>query len=225
LNSENSISMNLGTDYKLSSELKFGINLFRNNIDDLIDTRIIANKTNGQNVFSYYNVNKVYTQGLEFNTTWKPINQLKITGGYQLLFAKDKAAEKEFKNGEVFARESTTSPAFQLKKEDYFGLYNRSRHMANLKVFYSIPKWKLNTNIRGTYRSKYGLLDSNGNTYLDRYDDFVDGYTIIDIAVNKTFYKNFELGLGIDNLFNFKDTQNISNIAGQIIYSKINIHF
>jgi outer membrane receptor for ferrienterochelin and colicins len=94
-----------------------------------------------------------------------------------------------------------------------------------LKVFYSIPKWKLNTNIRGTYRSKYGLLDSNGNTYLDRYDDFVDGYTIIDIAVNKTFYKNFELGLGIDNLFNFKDTQNISNIAGQIIYSKINIHF
>ncbi|MFB0938545.1 MAG: TonB-dependent receptor [Urechidicola sp.] len=225
LNSENSISMNLGTDYKLSSELKFGINLFRNNIDDLIDTRIIANKTNGQNVFSYYNVNKVYTQGLEFNSTWKPINQLKITGGYQLLFAKDKAAEKEFKNGEVFARESTTSPAFQLKKEDYFGLYNRSRHMANLKVFYSIPKWKLNTNIRGTYRSKYGLLDSNGNTYLDRYDDFVDGYTIIDIAVNKTFYKNFELGLGIDNLFNFKDTQNISNIAGQIIYSKINIHF
>ncbi len=225
LNTENSISMNLGVDYKLSSEIKLGVNLFRNNIDDLIDTRIIATKTNGQSVFSYYNVNKVYTQGLEFNASWKPINQLKITGGYQLLFAKDKDAEKAFENGEVFARENPSSPSFQLKKEDYFGLYNRSRHMANLKVFYNIPKWNLDTNIRGTYRSEYGLLDSNGNDYLDTYDDLVDGYAIIDFAVNKTFYKNYQLGFGIDNIFDFTDTQNISNIAGRIIYGKLNIQF
>ena len=185
----------------------------------------MANKTNGQNVFSYYNVNKVYTQGLEFNTIWKPINQLKISGGYQLLFAKDVTAKNAFENGDVFARENPSSPSFQLKKDAYFGLYNRSRHMANLKVFYTIPKWNLDANIRGAYRSKYGLLDSNGNTYLDAYDDFVDGYTIIDFAINKTFYKNYQLGFGVDNLFNFTDTQNISNIAGRILYGKLNIQF
>lgn len=225
LNPENSISVNIGFDYKLSSALKLSLNLFRNNINDLIDTRIIANKTNGQNVFSYYNINKVYTQGLEFNTTWKPTNQLKISGGYQLLLAKDTAAENAFENGEVFARENPSSPSFQLKKNEYFGLFNRSRHMANLKVFYTIPKWNLDTNLRSTYRSKYGLLDSNGNSYLDTYDDFINGYSIIDLAINKTFYKNYQLGFGIDNLFDFTDTQNISNIAGRIIYGKLNIQF
>ncbi|MEZ4795997.1 MAG: TonB-dependent receptor [Flavobacteriaceae bacterium] len=225
LNPENSVSINIGLDFKASPEIKFSLNTFRNNIDDLIDTRVIANKTNGQNVFSYYNVNRVYTQGLEFNTTWKPSYKLKISGGYQLLFAKDKNAEKAFKNGEVFARENPTSPSFQLKKDDYFGLYNRSRHMANLKLFYDLPQWNLDTNLRGTYRSKYGLIDSNGNSYLDTYDDFVNGYTIIDFAINKTLHNNYQLGFGIDNLFNFTDTQNISNIAGRIIYGKLNIQF
>ncbi len=225
INPENSTSINIGVDYKISASITSNINMFRNNIDNLIDTRIIANKTNGQNVFSYYNINEVYTQGLEFNTHWKPSNLLKVSAGYQLLYAKDIEAEKAFKNGEVFARDSPTSPAFQLNKSDYFGLYNRSRHMANIKLFYTIPKWNLESNIRTTYRSKYGLFDTNGNGYLDDYDDFVSGYTIVDLAFNKTFYKNYKLGLGIDNLLNFTDTQNISNIAGRIIYGKLNIQF
>jgi len=225
LNPENSISFNLGADYTPIASLKFNLNLFRNNINDLIDTRVIANKTNGQNVFSYYNVHKVYTQGLEFNTTWKPSNDIKISGGYQLLFAKDKDAEDAFKNGTVYARERPSSPSFQLDKNDYFGLYNRSRHMANVKVFYEVTKWNLDANIRGTYRSKYGLYDTNGNTYLDTYDAFVESYTVWDIAINKTLYKNYQLGFGIDNVFGFTDTQNISNIPGQIIYGKLNIQF
>ena len=225
LKPENSISIDIGLDYKISSSLKFDFNLFRNNINDLIDTRAIATKTNGQSVFSYFNINKVYTQGLEFNTVWRPDNQLKISGGYQLLFAKDKDVEKAFKDGEVFARESASSPSFQLQKDDYFGLYNRSRHMANLKMFYSIPEWNLDANIRGTYRSKYGLFDTNGNDYLDSYDNFVDGYTIINVAINKALYKNYHLGIGMDNVFDFTDPQNISNIAGRILYAKLNIQF
>ncbi|HLT52250.1 MAG TPA: TonB-dependent receptor, partial [Flavobacteriaceae bacterium] len=63
LNPENSVSINIGADYSPISTLKLNLNIFRNNINDLIDTRVIANKTNGQNVFSYYNVHKVYTQG------------------------------------------------------------------------------------------------------------------------------------------------------------------
>jgi outer membrane receptor for ferrienterochelin and colicins len=223
LSPESSIGINIGTDYKLSTKLKFSINVFRNSIDNLIDTKIIANKNNGQNVFSYFNVNKVYTQGLEFNTSYKPNNQWRISGGYQLLYARDKDAEEAFKNSEIFARENPSSPSFQLDIDDYFGLYNRSRHMANLKIFYTIPQWNLNTNLRTTYRSKYGLFDSNGNGYLDNYDNFVDSYTIIDFAINKVFYNNYQLGFGIDNLFNFTDTQNISNIAGRIIYGKLNI--
>ena len=225
LRPENSISINVGADYNPTSKLKFSINAFRNNINDLIDTRVIANKTNGQNVFSYFNVNEVYTQGIEFNSTFKLNNQFKFSGGYQLLFAKDKEAERAFENGEIFARLTPSSPSFQLEKNDYFGLYNRSRHMANVKVFYEFPKWDLDANIRGTYRSKYGLFDTNGNNYLDNYDDFVDGYTVWDIAINKTIYKNYQFVFGIDNLLGFTDTQNISNISGRIIYGTLNIQF
>ena len=225
LNPENSISINFGVDLNLPSGLKFSVNLFRNNIDDLIDTRVIANKTNGQNIFSYYNVNKVYTQGLEFNTSWKITQNLKISGGYQLLYTFDKNAIKAFENGEVYARLNSSSPSFRLKKEDYFGLYNRSRHMSNLKMFYSFEALKMDTSLRGTYRSKYGLIDTNGNTFLDTYDNFVDGFVVIDFAINKTFLDNYQLGFGIDNLFDFKDSQNISNIAGRIIYGKLNIQF
>ena len=225
LKPENSVAMNLGFDYKPISSVNLGINVFRNNINDLIDTRVVANKNNGQNVFSYYNVNEVYTQGLEFNASWKPNNQLKISGGYQLLYAKDKAAEEAFENGEVFARENPASPAFRLETDDYFGLFNRSRHMANFKVFYSFEKWKADVNMRATYRSRFGLIDTNFNNYLDAYDTFVDGYSIWDIAFNKTIQDAYQVGLGVDNIFGFTDTQNITNIPGRIIYGKLNINF
>ncbi len=225
LSPENSVGINLGFDYKPYATVKLNLNIFRNNINDLIDTRVIANKTNGQNVFSYYNVNTVYTQGLEFNASWKLNNLLKISGGYQLLYAKDKAAEDAFKNGDVFARITPSSPSFQLQKDDYFGLFNRSRHMANLKLFYTFNKLHANANIRATYRSKYGLFDTNGNSYLDAYDNFVEGYTILDLAFNKTFNKNYIVGLGIDNALGFTDAQNISNISGRIFYGKLNIQF
>ena len=185
----------------------------------------MANKTNGQNVFSYYNIKEVYTQGLEYNMSWRPDTNLRLSAGYQLLYAKDKDAERAFENGEVFARENPNSPAFELQKSDYFGLFNRSRHMANLSLFYTYPKWNANANLRATYRSRFGLLDSNGNSYLDEYDEFVDGYTIVDLAINKTLFKNYELGVGIDNLLDFTDPQNLTNIPGRLIYGTLSIKF
>lgn len=231
LKPESSISYNLGVDYNPISTLKLEINLFRNDIQDLIDTQLIANKVNGSGVYSYYNVNEAYTQGLEFNSTWRASNNLKISGGYQLLFAKDKDAIELFDNGQAFAS-TPGSPSFQLDKNDYFGLYNRSKHMANLKVFYTFPEHNLTTNLRATYRSKYGLFDTNSNSYLDKYDDFVEAYTLWNWAINKTFYNNYEIGFGIDNIFDFTDIPEsesdsvfIGNIPGRIIYAKLNFKF
>lgn len=222
---ENSVSYNLGGVFKPISKLTFEVNLFRNNIKDLIDTRVIANKTNGQQIFSYYNVNKVYTQGVSFNAIFKVTNYLKFSGGYQYLIAKDRNAEKAFSKGEVFARITPNSPSFQLKEQEYFGLFNRSKSLINAKVFYNFPLLKVTTNIRATYRSKYGIIDSNSNGYLDDYDDFVDGYAIVDWAVNKTFYSHFNLGFGINNMFDFTDPQSINNIPGRLIYGKLNYKF
>ena len=223
LSPENSIAINIGVDYRPNGKFRSSINYFRNAIEDLIEIQVIANRTNGQNVFSYFNLNEVVTTGLELDTNWKVTDALQISGGYQLLFAKDQEAEDLFANGQVFARESPATPAFELDEDDYFGLFNRSRHMANLKIFYNHKPWNANANLRATYRSKYGLFDTNGNAYLDRFDDFIDGYSIWDIAINKTFASHYEVGIGVDNLLDFTDPQNISSIPGRIVYGKINL--
>ena len=223
LKAENSVSFNFGVNYNPKEELNFNINIFRNDIANLIDTRAIARKINGQNVFSYYNINKVFTQGLEFNGSWRLKDNISFSLGYQLLFAKDKQAISDFKNNKVFARLSQSSPAFRLNAKDYFGLANRSRHMGNLKVFYYNKNNTLGANIRGVYRGKYGLFDTNSNVYLDKYDNFVSNYMIWDLAINKKLFKRHKLGFGIDNIFNFKNPQNISNIAGRIVYLTFNI--
>ena len=222
LNPESSISINLGVNYIQSDKLKLGINLFRNDINDLIDYRVIANKTNGQNVFSYFNLNKVYTQGLESTFNYKPTENLNIIFGYQFLEAKDKDIVESIKNGQIFARKLSNSPSFVLKPKDYIGLYNRSKHTLNLKVFLKTNN-NLNINFRSKYRSKYSLSDSNGNDFLDAYDNFIKGYFILDFALSKKINKSLSINIGSDNILNYKDPQNISNLPGIIVYGKFNL--
>lgn len=221
LRPERSVAMNLGLDVKLSSDVKWNLNLFRNDIRDLIDTRVIAQKTNGQNVFSYYNLSRVYTQGLESDFSARLTPNLNLSLGYQFLMARDKDAEDAFKNGAVFARLTPSSPVFRLESTDYLGLVNRSKHSANAKLFFNEPKWKLNGSIRVTYRSAFGLFDTNGNNYLDRYDTLVPGYAILDFSLNKQLNKKFRLGTGIDNLLDFTNPAQLSNIPGRLIYATL----
>lgn len=238
LKPESSVNFNLGIDVKLNNNIKFNANIFRNNITNLIETfalqsnglgtitdrpQLIGRNT-GQNVFTYQNRAEVYTQGLEVNGNWNINTNLKLSGGYQLLYAFDKQAEKDFEDGRIFARDQATQISFRLDKNDYFGLFNRSRHTANFKIFYNIPKHNLDANIRTTYRSKFGIGDTNNNTYLDRFDEFINSQTIVDFAINKTFYNNYKLGVGIDNLFSLTETQT-PNIPGRLLYATLNIKF
>ncbi|WP_136465810.1 TonB-dependent receptor plug domain-containing protein [Flagellimonas onchidii] len=232
LNAESSIGYNLGFAFKkgkISSELNF----FRNDFKNLIDTRILAAKTNGQNVFGYINRESVYTQGLEVDVKYNPTNQLNLSAGYQLLFAYDKDKLKAIDNGEVFARDPETLSTVQLEKSDYFGLENRSRHTLNFKAFYDIPKWEANANLRVTYRGKFGLTDRNGNGLLDDYDNaFIDGYALVNLAFGKTFFKYYQLQLGANNLLNFKGNNPLATQDSEVLinpgiqlFTKLNIQF
>ena len=221
LKPETSISFNLGFNIKTNKSTVFDINFFRNQISNLIDYKIIASKVNGQSIFSYYNLNKVYTQGIEFNSTSTVFNDIEISLGYQFLEAKDNDSKNQIKNGEVFARRTPSSPTFQIKPKDYFGLYNRSKHNFNLKISYAFKDY-FDIYFKSKYRSKYGLSDSNGNNLLDDFDDFVESNLISDISISKN-YKNYILTFGVENLFDYTDRENIPNYPGRIIYSKLNI--
>lgn len=224
LEAESSIGYNLGIDFK-KRKWNAELNLFRNDFKNLIDTRIIARKTNGQNVFSYVNFDEIYTTGFELNTGYKLNNNLSISAGYQLLYAFDKAKEERVNNGEVFARDPQTNQTVALDRSDYFGLVNRSRHNANLKVFYTLTKAKTTINARVLYRSAYAQFDTNGNGLIDTYDtSFIDGFATVNVAASKTFFKDFNIQVGANNLLDYTDI-NIPTLPGVQGYARINYQF
>ena len=221
LSPESSFGVNIGYDRDIDEKISLSTNLFSNSAKNLIDYRVIANKTNGQNVFSYYNVNNVSTFGFDVNTKYKADNYFSFSIGYQLLYAYDLDARKAFENGEVYARLTPTSPAFRLNKKDYFGLYNRSRHMGVIKIKYNNIDKNFSANLRFKYRSKYGLYDSNSNNYLDKYDKFVNGHLTGNVNINKIINSKLTLSVGIENIFNYLDSENISNLSGRIYFCRV----
>ncbi|MBS9461898.1 TonB-dependent receptor [Flagellimonas sp. 389] len=232
LDAESSIGYNLGFTYKkgaLSSE----VNFFRNDFENLIDTRILAAKTNGQNVFGYINRESVYTQGAEIDIKYTISKNLNLSAGYQLLYAFDKEKEEAFENGDVFGRNQETLETVRLQREDYFGLENRSRHTLNFKAFYEIPEWDINANLRVVYRSRFGLADRNGNNLLDELDNsFVDGYALVNLAFGKTFLEHYSLQLGVNNLLDFKGTNPLAAQDSEVLinpgiqlFTRLNIQF
>ena len=224
LKAESSLGINIGWEFNPTNRLKILVNGFRNDIKNLIDTRVVA-QGNDQNIFIYLNIDAVYTQGFELDINYKISDHFRFSGGYQLLYAKDKTAVQEFKSRQVFARPAIGAPAQRIGKEAYFGLFNRSRHMANLKLYYQYPRAPIDANLRITYRSRYGLFDSNDNDHLDQYDDFVSPYALWNVAINKHFKAQHKLGLGINNVFNYTDPSNITNLPGRIFYLNLSAKF
>ena len=215
LNAENSVSYNIGLQYFINPNLPIEVNLFRNNIKDLIDTQIVGRKKNGQTIFSYYNVNKSYTEGFEISSSWNPTKKLKINIGYQLLYAKDQDVQKAFNEGLVFARDKKTMNSFQLNSNDYYGLYGKSRNISNLKIKYQLKKINSYINLRLIYRGKFGLLDSNNNTYLDKYDTFINDHIIVNSTFNKTIKDKISVQITIENMLGYQDIINLLNNPGR----------
>lgn len=224
LKPESSVNINFGSYYK-KNKLSFDYNFFYNTIKNLIDTRAIAQKTNGQNVFSYFNIDKIVTYGLELNSTYLANSKLSISVGYQYLIAKDQTIVEKLERGEVFARNPSTLSSFKLKPSDYFGLYNRSTHTANIKINYLFPSINASLNARIFYRSNYGIFDSNNNSILDKYDDFVEGYFLTNLALNKDFKYKISLQIGINNVLDYTDKKNIPNLPGRQYFARIQYHF
>jgi outer membrane receptor for ferrienterochelin and colicins len=232
LNAESSIGYNFGFSHK-KGKLSSDINLFRNDFNNLIDIQILASRTNGQNVFGYINRESVYTQGVEFDLKYRVFENLDFSAGYQLLYAFDKDKEEALEAGTVFGRNPETLETIRLTRSDYFGLENRSRHTVNFKVFYEIPQWDANANLRVVYRSRFGLTDRNGNDLLDNLDNsFVDGYALVNLAFGKNFYKKYQVQFGVNNLLDFKGQNPLAAQDAEVLvnpgiqfFTRLNIQF
>jgi len=223
LNPESSFSVNFSSDLKFNN-VNISCGVFRNNIKNLIEPQIVAYKNNSLPVFSYFNINQVITQGLEFNLDWNCNTSLNIIAGYQLLYAFDPGIKNEFQEGNVYARDPQTLISFQLQDDDYIGLFNRSKHMFNFKMFYNYNK-KMDIVYGCNYNSNYATSDSNDNGVYDKYDQDIDGYMLHNLNFTYKLSNTKILQLGCNNILDFTNPQNISNISGRIFYINFKTNF
>ncbi|MDC0249248.1 TonB-dependent receptor [Flavobacteriales bacterium] len=226
LKSETALNINIGIRYNPTDNFSFDLNLFNNKVNDLIEWQLVATGDNNKNIYSYFNVNQVQTKGLEFNSTYTKTDNWEIKFGYQLLYAYDTEVVNDIeKDGsDYYALDPATLTSVKLNKDDYFGLFNRSRHMGNIKLNYHLnEKTDLSTML--TYRSKYALSDSNGNDILDTYDKFIDGYSLCDVGITHQISSLKSCQIGVKNIFGFTNPEFISNITGRLYYMSFKINF
>ncbi|KOY87386.1 colicin I receptor [bacterium 336/3] len=222
LKAETSTSYNIGAKIKPSAKWTVNVNLFRNELKNMIESQIVAIRTTGQSIFSYRNLNNIFTQGLETDMSYKLNQYIQISGGYQFLEAKDREVLDKIEKGEIFKRDANTFITTRISKNEYGGLFGRSKHMFNFKIFYENTQKGITANIRAIYRGKYGLGDRNGNLILDETNEYVVDYWTFHFATSKDFWKKRLKGqVGIDNMLNYKDIQNIPSLAGRLYWASI----
>ncbi|TGE08148.1 TonB-dependent receptor plug domain-containing protein [Hymenobacter fodinae] len=223
LTAESSRAYNAGFQLDPTSKLRLTANFFHNDLRDLIETAAVAQKTNGQSVYSYRNVSRAYTQGVETDARYLLGQHLTLSAGYQYLVAKDRTVLAQLKAGSIYRRDPQTLETVRLTAANYGGLYNRSRHTANVKLFYENQAAGWTGSVRGVYRGRYGFQDRNGNLILDAANEYVPGYWLLNVAAAKTFRQRYTLQAGLDNALNYTDPAYLSTVPGRLYYASVAI--
>ncbi len=234
LKAEKSLAINIGGRAEILPKLNLDYNFFRNEVDNLIEIQLVAVNKTGQTIYSYRNIPRALMQGVEADLSYAINAFISVSLGYQLLSAKDRDITDAVDRGSVFWRDPYTLVTQRLRPSEYVGLYNRSRHTGNFKIFYRNNRHGLDASLRVIYRGKFGLggingniqgdsvipADRNNNGVLDDYDQFVNGYALVNMSVAKTI-RSFRFQFGVDNLFDYIDTINIPNLPGRLVYLSV----
>ncbi|TAH06555.1 MAG: TonB-dependent receptor [Sphingobacteriia bacterium] len=215
LKPEFATGINIGLSYNPITPLSITANIFSNTIENLIDSRLVAYKTGGAQIFSYLNVKHAFTKGIETDIKYALSKKWSLAGGYQFLLTGDKDEINRINNGQVFTRDANGFSS-KLKRSEYVGLANRSKHMANFRVQFEQQNYF--ANLRLIYRSKWAVSDKDGNGLFNTNDAFADGYMQANMATGKNFNKGIRVQAGCDNILNYTDVLNLPNLPGRTFY-------
>ena len=216
IEAEHSSAFNVGFEIIPQDGIQLRVNAFRNNVRDLIETQRIALKTNNQSVFSYINLNRIYTQGLELELRYSPdfAKGLNISTGFQYLDARRQISKEydDVVDGKVVT----------VTRTSYETMFNRSKYTSNFKVFYTHEPSGLEYSFRVQYRGKYGFSDRNQNLIVDS-DEYAEPISIINTSLAKTFYERYKLMIGVKNLNDFTNETELPSNPGRTYYVQLNI--
>jgi outer membrane receptor for ferrienterochelin and colicin len=132
LKPEKSTGYQLGVEYSFLDRFLGKLSLFRNDIRDLIDTKIVMGKKPPYDMY-WQNVDKAYTEGVEVSFVAQLLKNLTARGGYTYLHTEDKTTGRE--------------------------LTYRPKHKATIELNHRITGIGLNINVSGEYMGR--RYDSN----------------------------------------------------------------
>jgi len=214
---ETAIAFNAGLEWNPIDRLELQLNFFRNNVSDLIEAAPVAVKPNGQQVFTYFNLNRIYTQGVEADFTLRPHRTVAVSLGYQYLDARDRDVLAALAEGSLYKRVNGRDR--RVTRDEYGGLFNRSRHAGSLRVLYHSESSGFTVSLRGLYRGRYGFGDANGNLILDDASEYVPAYTLWHLTLTRAVGPYVSAQAGVKNLFDKTNPEHIPVLAGRLLFA------
>lgn len=205
LKAEKSRYYNISIEF-VKSWLNASISVYRNDIQDMIDKKLLTDKTSplfpqqhldyNYDVLLYSNIAEARTQGIDFNINSYLGQGFTIGGGYSFVDAKNLKTNRQ--------------------------LDRTGRNYANIKLAWD-KEWKfyaMNITLTGKYQDgKYYSYESNNlvknktTKKLERKYEFFDGttpeYNLWRLTTNHKFISknnlNISLYAGVDNIFNYTE--------------------
>ena len=216
LQPESSTGIHFSWDWEPNPKTFISVQAFRNDIKNLIQVQQVGSYVSGAQIFSYLNIGRAFTNGVEVETKYQLNHNWTLSGGYQFILTGDKDQIDQIKAGTVYTRDASGMSS-RLTLSDYVGLPNISKHKAQFKINYVTANGFF-ANCRMVYRSKWAVNNTNGNEVYDSGDSFAAGYISLHASVGKDYANGLSLQLGCDNMTNYIDAVNLSNLPGRTAY-------
>jgi outer membrane receptor for ferrienterochelin and colicins len=219
LKPEYSTGIHFSWEYEPNTNSFVSAQVFRNDIRNLIQVQQVGAYITGAQLFSYLNIGRAFTQGIELEVKQKLNTHFTMSAAYQYLETGDKDQIEQIKLGKVYTRDANGYSKLLLLS-DYIGLPNNNKHKAQFKVnFYT--KHGFFANIRALYRSNWAVNNTNGNEVFDKGDEFAKGYLSLHSAFGKDYNNGFSWQAGCDNITNYSDPLNLPNLPGRTFFTTI----
>lgn len=226
LSPEYSHGFNVGYKGRIKNkQINWDVNLFYNDIQNLINYVPVAVQKNGSFVYSYRNTARAFTSGIESNISYRVNKYISWSAGYQFLYSGDQDVLRAVSRGEVFGRTSVSGDVIRMKISDYSGLLGRSPHMANFKINFETDKPNISGGIRLLYRSRWGVVDLDGNGFANMPEEYAKGFFTLNMHVQKTLGKYITVQVHGNNLLNYKDEVRLPHMPGTNVALQIMCHF
>ena len=219
LKPEYSTGMHLSWEYEPNANSFMSAQIFRNDIRNLIQVQQVGAYITGAQLFSYLNIGRAFTQGIELEARQKLNPHFNINMAYQYLETGDKDQIAQIKLGKVYTRDANGYSKL-LSLNDYEGLPNNNKHKVQFKINYYHQNGFF-ANIRALYRSNWVVNNTNGNEVFDKGDEFAKGYLSMHTAFGREYKNGFSWQAGCDNITNYNDPLYLPNLPGRTFFTSL----